>query len=98
GATDAKERHARLASDGAREQRLAGARRSDQQDAVRNPRAKSSELLGVLQELDDLLELLLRFFDAGDVGKRDRRLVPHEHARAAFAKRERLIVRALGLA
>ena len=62
------------------EQRLAGARRPDQQHAARNARAERGELLRVLQELDDFDQLLLGFVDAGDVGEGDRRLVAGEHA------------------
>src|SRR3970282_672333 len=71
GAADREERHAGLPGDRAREQRLAGARRAQQEDAARDARAEGGELLGVLEELDDLLELLLRFVDAGHVGEGD---------------------------
>ena len=67
GAADREERHARLARDRAREQRLAGARRADQQHALRDASAEALEALRVAQELDDLLELGLRLLDAGDV-------------------------------
>ena len=66
-AGDAEERHAGLAGDGAREQRLAGARRPDQQHAARDARAERVELLGVLEELDDFLELGLGLVHAGHV-------------------------------
>ena len=59
-----EERHVRLAGDGAREQRLARAGRTDQQHALGNPAAQVGVFLRVLQELDDLLQLVLRFFDA----------------------------------
>ena len=75
------------------EQRLAGARRADQQHAARDARAERGELLGVLQELDDLGQLLLGLLHAGHVGEGDGRLVAHEHARAALAERDRLVVR-----
>ena len=44
-ARDAEERHARLAGDGAREQRLAGARRADEEHALGNAPAEALELL-----------------------------------------------------
>ena len=62
-----KNGHVGLAGDGAGEQRLAGARRADQQHALGDLAAQALELLRVLQELDDLLELLLGLVDAGDV-------------------------------
>ena len=98
GAGDREERHAGLAGDRPGQQRLAGARRADQQHAARDARAERGELLRVLQELDDFLELGLRLVDAGHVVERDDRLVADEHPRAALAEAERLVIRALGLA
>ena len=86
GAGDAEEGHARLAGDGAREQRLAGAWRADQQHAARDAGTQRVELLGVLEELDDLLELRLGLIDAGHVAEGDDRLVAQEHARPALAE------------
>ena len=63
-AGDREERHARLAGDGAREQRLAGARRPVEQHALGDARAERLELLRVLEELLDLVELLDRLVDA----------------------------------
>ena len=96
-AADAEERHARLAGDGLAEQRLAGARRADQQHALGDARADGDELVRVLEELDDLVQLLLGLVDAGDVDERDRRLVTGEQAGAAAAEGQRLVVAALGL-
>ena len=67
GARDGEERHVGLAGDGARDQRLAGAGRADEQHAARNAPAEPLELLRIAQELDDLLEVLLGLVDAGDV-------------------------------
>ena len=66
-AGDGEERHVGLAGDGAREQRLAGAGRADQQHAARDLAAEPLEFLRVAQELDDLLEVFLGLVDAGDV-------------------------------
>jgi len=52
---------------GAGDQRLAGARRADQQHAARNAAAKPLEFRRIAQEFDDLLEVLLGLIDAGDV-------------------------------
>ncbi len=54
GARDREEGHVGLAGDGAREQRLAGARRAHQQHALGDLAAQLLELLRVLEELDDL--------------------------------------------
>src|SRR3546814_13475973 len=71
GAGDGEERHVGLAGDGAGEQRLAGARRADQQTALRDLAAEALELLRVAQELDDLLQLLLGLVYAGHVVEGD---------------------------
>jgi hypothetical protein len=68
---DREEGDVGFAGDGLREQGLAGPRRADQQDPLRQLAAENLELLGPLEELDDLLELLLRLVGAGDVGERD---------------------------
>src|SRR3954468_150907 len=70
-AGDREEGNARLAGHGPREQRLAGARRAVEQDALGNARAESLELLRVLQELLDLMELLDRLVDPRDVAEGD---------------------------
>ena len=98
GAADREEGHAGLAGDGAGEQRLAGTGRADQQDAARDAGAQRDELLRVLEELDDLLQLFLRFIHAGDVDEGHGGLVGREHARAALAEAHRLGVGALRLA
>ena len=97
GARDREERHARLAGDGAGEERLAGARRAHEEHAARDPRAEGVELLRELQELDDLLELGLGLVDAGDVIERHDLLVPEEHPGSALAERQGLVIGALGL-
>ena len=66
---DRKERHARLARDGARQQRLAGARRADQQRTARDLAAQARKLLRVAQKLDDLFQLFLGLVDPSDVVK-----------------------------
>ena len=66
---EAEEGHAGLAGHGPGQQRLAGAGRPDEQHALGNAAAEVRELLRVLQELDDLAQLVLRFVDAGDIGE-----------------------------
>ena len=64
---DREERGVRLAGDGAREQRLAGARRAREQHAVGHAPAEAPVALGVAQEVDDLRELGLGLVDPRDV-------------------------------
>ena len=78
GARHREERPSRLAGHRLGEQRLAGARRSDQQRALGQPAAEPGELLRILEELDDLLELDLGLVGAGDVGEGDLRRVAGE--------------------
>ena len=66
---DGEEGHARFAGDGAREHRLAGPRRTDEQDALRDQRADLFVATGRLQELDDLADLLFDAEVTGDVGE-----------------------------
>ena len=68
-----EEGHAGLAGHGPGQQRLAGARRAHQQDALGHAAAQPLELGGVLEELDDLLQLALDAFQAGHVVEGDRR-------------------------
>ncbi len=98
GAGDAEEGHPGLAGDRAGHQGLARARRAHEEDAARDAGAEGVELLGVLEELHDLLELRLRLVDAGHVRERDDGLVAEEHPGPALAEAHGLVVRALGLA
>ena len=66
-ARDREERHVRLARDRPGQEGLARAGRADEEDALGDLPAEPLELLGILEELDDLLELDLRFLDARDV-------------------------------
>ena len=59
GTRDREERHARFARDRARQQRLTGTRRTEQQHALGNARAERLKLLRKLQELDDFAAALL---------------------------------------
>ncbi len=70
GSAGRDERHAGLARHRARQQRLAGAWRADEQDAARDAPADRREASGVLQEVDDLAHLVLGLVDARDVRKR----------------------------
>ncbi len=71
GSGNGEERHIGFAGDRARDQRLAGTGRADQQYAARNASAQALEFTGVAQKFDDLLQILLGLIDARDVFKRD---------------------------
>ena len=92
-----EERDAGLARDSAREQRLTGAGRPVEQDALRDARAERLELLRVLEELLDLLELLDRLVHAGDVLEADLRRVGRHPLRARLAEAHHLRAAALDL-
>src|SRR5260370_37640646 len=68
---EAEEWAVRFTGDGAREQRLACARRSHQQDAVGDLRPEALILFRRLEEIDDFGQVLLGFLDPGHVVKRD---------------------------
>ena len=69
-AGDGEERHLRLTRDGLGQQRLAGAGRADEQRALGQLRADVAVLLRIVQEIDDLLQRVLRLVLAGHVVKR----------------------------
>ena len=71
--------------------------RADEQHAARNASAEALEFSGVAQELDDLLQILLRLVDTGDVFKRDATMRLRQQLRARLAEAERLAARALHL-
>ena len=77
------------------EKRLAGPRRADQQYALRQAATQPRELRRVLQELDDLLELLLRLVGARHVGERDLRRVRRDELRLRATELERPVPAAL---
>ena len=69
--------------------RLAGARRPDEQHALRDHAAKPLVLLRLAQEVDQLLELLLDLVDARDVSERRPRPLRVVEPRPALTKRAR---------
>jgi hypothetical protein len=83
---DREERYPSLAGNRSGEQRLPGARRPVEQDALGDPRAQGLEPLRVLEELLDLVELLNRLVDAGDVAEGDLRRVDRHPLRARLAE------------
>ena len=71
GAGEAEERHARLAGDRLGQQRLAGARRADQQHALGNPAAEDLIFFGRAEEIDHLAQFVDGLVDAGHVVEGD---------------------------
>ena len=71
---DGEERYHGLTGNRLGEERLARARRTDQQDPLRHPSAEPSVLLRVLEERDHLLQLGLRLVDSRDVREGDLRV------------------------
>ncbi len=86
GAGDREERHAGLAGDGAGEQGLAGPGRAEQQRALGDLGAHGLELLGALEEVLDLAQLLDGLVGAGDVGEGDLRRVLVDHLGLGLAE------------
>jgi hypothetical protein len=85
-AGDREERNIGFARNGARQQRLAGARRANQQHAFRDLAAEPLKFLRVLQVLDNLLEFLLRLVDTGDILEGDATDLLGQQPRAALAE------------
>ena len=81
---DGEERHARLARDGARQQRLAGPGCADEQHALGHGAAEALVLGRLLEEVDDLEQLSLHLVDPGDVGEGGGRMLGVVQARAAL--------------
>ncbi len=84
-----EEWHIGLACHGARNQRLAGTGRADQQRTFRNLAAKALELGRVLQELDHFLQLFLGFIHAGNIIECHTALLFRQQARARLSKAHR---------
>ena len=85
-AGDAQERYTRLARNRTCDQRLASARRSDEQHALRNACADFGELARVFQKLDDFLKLRLFLVRTCHIVKRDLALVIARELRARLAE------------
>ncbi len=80
-----------LAGDRTRQQRLARARRSDQQHTLRNSSAQLLELLRIFQELNNFLQLFLGLVRSGDVLERGLLLLRGEQPRAGLAETQCLV-------
>src|SRR5262249_17436491 len=89
GTRDREEGDVRLAGDGGGEQRLAGAGGTYEQPTLRDLAPQPLKFLRVLQVFDDLLELLFRLVDAGDILKGDPPHLFRQQPRPAFAEPHR---------
>src|SRR6185436_4340006 len=96
-AGDGEERNACLTRYGFRQKRLSGSRRTNEQYAFRNTRAKLDELLGFLEELYNFSQFLFRFVCTRNILKCHSWMFAAEHAGARFTERHRSVVRALRL-
>ncbi len=97
-AGDGEEGNVSFAGHCAGEEGLAGARRSDEEDALGDAAAEALELLSFAEELDDLLELFLGFVNAGDVLEGDLLLLHGEQTGTRLAEAHGLVAAGLHLA
>ena len=95
---DAEERHIRLARDRLGHERLAGSGRPHEHHALGDPSAELLEFLGILEEINDLLDFLLGLLHAGDILERHLVLVAVQHLGAAFPEAQGPLPHALHLA
>src|SRR3990172_230155 len=86
-----------LAGHRLREQRLSSTGGPYQKDALGNASTQRGELLGVLQKLNNFLQLFFGLVHTGHVKERYARPGAAEHTGAALAEVERLVVRSLSL-
>src|SRR5713226_495973 len=86
---DREKRYVGFARDGARDQRFASARRSDEQNAFRNSSTEFLKLFRIAQKFDQLLHFIFRFLDTGNVAESNFVFITREHARFRFAEIER---------
>ncbi len=82
------ERHAGFTGNRARQQRLAGPRRPDEQHALRDAAADGRVARRLAQEVDDLADLGLRLVHAGHVRERDHVARRIGHPALAFHRRQ----------
>ena len=96
-AADREEGDIGFAGDGPGEEGLPGPGSPYEQNALGDASAELLELLGVLEELDDLIELFFGFLDAGHVLERHLLGQSREQLGPALAERHRLVPAGLHL-
>ena len=84
---DAEKWHIRFTGNRSRQQSLTRAGRSDHQNTLGDTSTKFLELFRILQEVDNFLYFLFRFFDTGDILKRHPISISSEHPRLALSER-----------
>src|SRR5215472_17410412 len=94
---DAEERNIGFTGHGPRQQGLARAGMTYQEDALGDAAAQLLELLRFTQEFDDLTQLFFGLIHAGDVFEGDFLLLHREQAGAALAEAQRLVASGLHL-
>ncbi len=97
GAGDSKERHIRLARHRAGGQGLTGTRWADQQNTFRNLATQPLELVRIFEKLDNFLQLILGFINAGHIIKSHATRFFGQQLGFAFAKPHRFATAALHL-
>ena len=84
-----KERHARLACNCTRQQRLTSPRRALKQRALRDLTTKAAKFLRVTQEFNDFFQLFFGFINACDIIKRYTSMFLGQQFRLGFTKAHR---------
>jgi len=97
GTRNAEKWNTGFTTDSFREKRFTCSRMAYEQHAFRNTRTKLDKLFRVFQKFNDFAKFFFGFISPGNIFKGDSWLVAREHTRAAFAKRHRLVIRALCL-
>ena len=87
-ARDGEKRHIGLAGHSLGQQRLAGARRADKQNALGHYGAHAAVFIRIVQEIHDLLQRFLGLLLPGHVGKGLARLSGHVHLGVTLAHAE----------
>src|SRR5271165_5333073 len=98
GTGNREERNVCFTRDGSSQQRFARSRRPDEQHALGNAAAQLLKLLGILQELNDLLQLFLGFVAARHILEGRLFLLRRKQSRARLSEAERLVTARLHLA
>src|SRR5215472_6836920 len=86
GSANTEERHVRFPGDCASQKRFSCSQRSNHQNSFGNPPSKLRKLLGIFEEVYDLLDLFLRLFYTRHVPEGHAVTVAGQHPSLAFSK------------